>query len=69
MDFLMVVSAPFLFYLMVVNYKECSASCLALADAMAAPLEPPSTCETDARDGKQYALTPSTRQLYFFSPH
>ncbi|MBL90793.1 MAG: hypothetical protein CMH56_03160 [Myxococcales bacterium] len=66
MDFLMVVSAPFLFFLMVQIYKKCSASCLYFADAMAAQLEPPITRESELLYDKPCALTRSTRQLYFF---
>ena len=66
MDFLMVVSAPFLFFLMVVIYKECSASCLALADALTSQLEPLNSHALQIRAEDNLKIDASSRRLYFF---
>ena len=66
MGFLMVVSTPFLFFLMAKSYKKCSASCLALADALTSQLEPLSSHALQTRAEDNLKLDADTRRLYFF---
>jgi len=66
MDVLMGLSAPFLFFLMAKSFKKCSASCLALADALTSQLEPLNSHALQIRAEDNLKIDASSRRLYFF---